>query len=219
MLWRELRARGLRYQSLDGASDKNAVQTVRSIEDSLAAKNANCIDGSILLCSFFERMSLPCFLLLPPQHAFVEFFDGKHFWELETTWLGKDQDCSKEYRASVFEKFPNIKKWSGAFKGQDALDFSSYLAALEYGEFEEYLQLKRVMEGDPESQLPPVKVLAEVLQEERSSAEQRETAFGLIQSKYLSVYYLKSARAAGIEPVPIPKKFKSELPPQPARTR
>ncbi len=219
MLWRELRARGLRYQSLTGTADRNAIQSVRSIEDSLAAKNANCIDGSILFCSFFERMSLQCFLLMPPQHAFVEFFDGENYWELETTWLGKDEECSKEFRASVFEKFPKIKKLAGAFKGQEAKDFNSYLAALEAGWCEKFAEFKRAMEGDPKSKLPPVKALAEVLQQEGTSAERKQEAFDLIRSQYLSLYDLQSARAAGIEPVPIPKKFKSELPPQPARTR
>ncbi len=56
LIWQDLVARGLRYQNLTAAS--GAAQRCRLVHESLGTANANCIDGTVLLASFFEAIGI-----------------------------------------------------------------------------------------------------------------------------------------------------------------
>lgn len=68
-----------------------ANQRVRLPRESLADRQANCIDGAVLFASLLEAASLNPALVVVPQHAFVawETWAGSNEWSfLETTMIG-----------------------------------------------------------------------------------------------------------------------------------
>jgi hypothetical protein len=68
-----------------------AGQRVRLPRESLAGRQANCVDGTVLVASLLEAMSINAAIVVTPQHAFVgwERADGIGQWDyLETTMIG-----------------------------------------------------------------------------------------------------------------------------------
>lgn len=89
-----LKAAGITYvNSLIAFSpdDGTATQRVRTPSESLADKEANCIDGTVLMASLIEACSMSAALVIVPGHAFVawETREGSGTWRyLETTMIG-----------------------------------------------------------------------------------------------------------------------------------
>jgi hypothetical protein len=86
-----------------------ATQRVRLPRESLADKEANCIDGTVLFASLLEGISMNPAIVLIPGHAFVawETWSGSNEWRfLETTMIGSstfEQACgSGETTAQVY---------------------------------------------------------------------------------------------------------------------
>ncbi len=72
-------------------TDTVALQRVRLPRESLADGAANCIDGTVLLASLLETMSLHPGIVVVPGHAFLgwEEWGGLNDWRfVETTMLG-----------------------------------------------------------------------------------------------------------------------------------
>ena len=69
LIWRELAMRGMRYQNLSGAAA--GAQRCRLVHESLSSANANCIDGTVLLASFFDAVGVNACIVLVPGHAFI----------------------------------------------------------------------------------------------------------------------------------------------------
>jgi len=92
-VWQALAARGVRYDAADPALARGPSvwsQRVRSPDEVLRDRRANCIDGSVLIASLLERLGLPARIALVPKHAFVGYRapgSGASTW-LETTLLG-----------------------------------------------------------------------------------------------------------------------------------
>jgi hypothetical protein len=73
------------------AEEGAAAQRIRLPRQSLAERQANCIDGTVLVASLLEAMSLSASIVLVPGHAFVawETWKGSDSWRfLETTLIG-----------------------------------------------------------------------------------------------------------------------------------
>ena len=74
-----------------GASVGMTTQRTRLPRESIAMRSANCIDGTVLLASLIEGVSLNPAIVLVPGHAFVgwEVWHGSDEWRfLETTMIG-----------------------------------------------------------------------------------------------------------------------------------
>jgi hypothetical protein len=74
-----------------GASAGMTTQRTRLPRESIAMRSANCIDGTVLLASLMEGVSLNPAIVLVPGHAFVgwEVWHGSDEWRfLETTMIG-----------------------------------------------------------------------------------------------------------------------------------
>jgi hypothetical protein len=81
-----------------------ASQTVRFLDDTIDATQANCVDGSVLMASILRKIGIDVHLVMVPQHCFLafrltdqpvenieEFFaDDSDLVGLETTMLGND---------------------------------------------------------------------------------------------------------------------------------
>ena len=93
-LWIALERHGLRYADEGAGLSQGPViysQRVRLLSDTWNERDANCLDGSVLIASALERLGIGSFLVLVPGHAFVGFYveEGRHEAEfLETTLLG-----------------------------------------------------------------------------------------------------------------------------------
>jgi hypothetical protein len=95
-----------------GAPTGSVTQRARLPRESLAHKNANCVDGTVLFASLLEGISLSPALLLLPGHALVgwESEEQAGDWQfIETTMIGShefDEACAsgqKQYaQASDF---------------------------------------------------------------------------------------------------------------------
>ena len=74
-----------------GATAGMVTQRTRLPRESLAMRSANCIDGTVLMASLIEGISLNPAIVLVPGHAFVawETWYGSQKWHfLETTMIG-----------------------------------------------------------------------------------------------------------------------------------
>ena len=98
-LWNALNRRGIHYADI-GATSSAKESTwnmhVRFLDESLDDRQANCVDGSVLLASVLRKIGLhPC-LVLAPGHMYLGFDldrEGHDRAYLETTLLGtKDED-------------------------------------------------------------------------------------------------------------------------------
>jgi hypothetical protein len=92
-----------------GAPPGVFMQRTRLPRESLAAKSANCLDGTVLMASLLEAASLSPALVLVPGHAFVgwETWGGKGDWQfLETTLIG-----TKDFAAARASGQRQYEKW------------------------------------------------------------------------------------------------------------
>ena len=89
---------GMQYSSITDTSNvskKVFSQYVRLIDESLYLQNTNCVDGSVLLASIFEKIGLRCFLVLEPGHMYlivgltenIEEFKEENFLFVESTLI------------------------------------------------------------------------------------------------------------------------------------
>lgn len=89
-----LKATGIVYVSSVvsfSPEEGTATQRVRLPRESLADREANCIDGTVLVASLLEAMSMSPAIVIVPGHAFVgwESCPGSGEWRhLETTMIG-----------------------------------------------------------------------------------------------------------------------------------
>jgi len=88
----------------------SASQRVRLPRESLADKQANCIDGTVLFASLLEGISLSPAIVLVPGHAFVAWDtwrDSNEWKYLETTMMGTntfEEACTSAEKTAAFYK-------------------------------------------------------------------------------------------------------------------
>jgi hypothetical protein len=92
-VWQVLARHGLRYSSItrtSAAQDAVLSQYVRFLDESWENRQANCVDGAVLLASVLRRIDLDPQLVLVPGHMFLGFdlAPGGERAYLETTRLG-----------------------------------------------------------------------------------------------------------------------------------
>lgn len=92
-IWAALQNRGLSYSSITTTttSERFSFQHVRFLDQSISASQANCVDGSVLLCSILRKIGFNVGIMLVPGHAYVCVRDqeNKQFIAgIETTMLG-----------------------------------------------------------------------------------------------------------------------------------
>jgi hypothetical protein len=92
---------------------------VRTIEDALQSKQANCVDGTVLMASILYRMGIKPVIMVTPSHCFLGYgIDAAQtgICFLETTMLQSEvspQDVaiaktSPVYDAALSEKYGNV---------------------------------------------------------------------------------------------------------------
>jgi len=120
-LWQALQQRGLRYSSIvQGSSMRAGVlsQYVRFLDQSIRARQANCVDGTVLLASLLRRVGIEPSIVLLPGHAVLGFAldeSGSAMAFLETTLLGDDQHSGTGSLAVVAASIPDLPDIMVAF--------------------------------------------------------------------------------------------------------
>jgi hypothetical protein len=96
-VWNALQRRGIKYSDVSTTTPSKFVvsQTVRFLDDSIAATQANCVDGSVLMASVLQKIGINSYLVMVPGHCFLAFDSGEgdddNIIGLETTMLGNDE--------------------------------------------------------------------------------------------------------------------------------
>ncbi len=150
-VWNALQRRGIKYSDVSTTLPSKTVyaQTVRFLDDSVQASQANCVDGSVMMASVLRKIGLDAYLVMVPGHCFLGFSDGneesKTMFFLETTMLGSDNLKSLTDLASLPEKLK---------QDEFAASYKTFVAALEQGKAT-YLENEAAFESeeDPNTQL------------------------------------------------------------------
>lgn len=131
-IWYVLQQRGITYSNavnVPGAGDV-PVQNVRFFSQVLANSQANCVEGSCMLASIYQRISLFPYLISTPDHMFLGIGDaeGELTYFLETTLIGSVK----------LDRLPTAEaKWEASKENfQAAMD----VAAREFEEMKPHLE-------------------------------------------------------------------------------
>ncbi|MDZ4287313.1 MAG: hypothetical protein U0984_05115 [Prosthecobacter sp.] len=96
-VWNVLQRRGIKYSDISVTTPSKFVvsQSVRFINDTIHATQANCVDGAVLIASILRKIGIKASLVMVPKHCFVAFATGNdddaELVGLETTMLGNDR--------------------------------------------------------------------------------------------------------------------------------
>ncbi|MDI1314945.1 hypothetical protein [Prosthecobacter sp.] len=101
-VWNALQRRGIKYSDVSHTTPSKLVvsQSVRFLDDSVRATQANCVDGTVLMASVLSKIGITSYLVMIPGHCFLAFDlgdgdDAKRVG-IETTMLGNDEIKSVE---------------------------------------------------------------------------------------------------------------------------
>lgn len=129
-VWNALQRRGIKYSDISTNIPSKRVysQSVRMLEESIKASQANCVDGSVLMASILRKIGMDVDLVMVPGHCLLAFTDGdkenpSRFF-LETTMLGNDD-------LQPVSKLPDLPEPSR--KGEFEASYATFAAALEAG--------------------------------------------------------------------------------------
>lgn len=92
-IWYVLQQTGVSYSNatqIPGQAEDVRVQNVRFFSQALASAQANCVEGTCMLASIYQRFDLFPYLILKPNHMFLGIGDanGDLTYFLETTMIG-----------------------------------------------------------------------------------------------------------------------------------
>lgn len=96
-IWNVLQRRGIKYSDVSTTTPSKYVitQTVRFLDESIKATQANCVDGSVLMASILQKIGINSYLVMVPGHCFLAFdlgrADDDEIIGLETTMLGDNK--------------------------------------------------------------------------------------------------------------------------------
>lgn len=110
-IWEYFCKRGTRYSDIMSssvASGKITSQYVRFFEQVVNNRQANCVDGTVMLASIFQKIGLETAIISMPSHMLLaicntwkkENEDGYYIF-LETTMMGTDKDSRKSFNAAL----------------------------------------------------------------------------------------------------------------------
>lgn len=90
-VYNAIQGRGMRYVNsviVYGTGNAEVAQRVRLPRESLQTCSANCLDGTVLMASALEHISLNAAIVLVPLHAFLGWQNWSGSWEyVETTMV------------------------------------------------------------------------------------------------------------------------------------
>ena len=147
-IWNVMQRRGMKYSDITPSSAESQVvlsQHVRLFDEAVSARQANCVDGTVLFASILRKINITPYLVLVPGHMFLAFdLDeaGTSTVALETTMMG-DTDLrkfdAKKIPAEVREAHKNNAS------------FAAFNAAIETGSEALSADAEKFESDDPEA--------------------------------------------------------------------
>ena len=91
-IWKTLQSHNITYSSITATSGsrEHLIQHVRFLEETISNEQANCVDGTVALCSIFQKIGLHTGIVLVPGHAYLVVYDKDNeapLFGVETTML------------------------------------------------------------------------------------------------------------------------------------
>jgi hypothetical protein len=91
-IWKTLQSHNITYSSITATSGsrEHLVQHVRFLDETIANEQANCVDGTVALCSILQKIGLNTGIAIVPGHAYLVVYDEKNeepLFGVETTML------------------------------------------------------------------------------------------------------------------------------------
>jgi hypothetical protein len=91
-IWTALANRRIAYSNISTTTNSSLhrFQHVRFLDQTIDSKQANCIDGSVLLASLLRKIGLNVGIITVPGHAYVSIYDKtdkKRWFAIETTMM------------------------------------------------------------------------------------------------------------------------------------
>lgn len=130
-IWNVLQRRGIKYSDVSTTTPSKFVvsQTVRFLDDTIEATQANCVDGSVLMASILRKIGIDAHLVMVPGHCFLSFrltnaevenyedlfAEDSDLLGLETTMLGQDNLKPAKDLPNLPEKLKQ-KEFQASFK-------------------------------------------------------------------------------------------------------
>jgi hypothetical protein len=122
-IWNVMQRRGMRYSNTVTTpyeSDTVLSQHVRLFDESVKAKQANCVDGSVLLAAVLRKIGLRTFLVIEPHHMFLAVDlkddDDDSMVGIETTLMGEDDLGKFDALSDISKKRREKLKNEASFK-------------------------------------------------------------------------------------------------------
>jgi FKBP-type peptidyl-prolyl cis-trans isomerase len=109
-VWRALRARDVKYVSINNADARtDGSQAIREFHESIRDEGANCADGTAAIASILAALDFDVHLFQLPGHVLVGVYlensgCDRHWIYLETTALGEDSAAPGETYLDEFEQ-------------------------------------------------------------------------------------------------------------------
>ncbi len=139
-IWRVLQTRGISYSDISKVSAQGETvfsQHVRFLDECITNKQANCIDGTVMIASVLQKIGINCGIVCVPGHAFLAIDldrEGKATIGLETTIIGKakKEDFDRVARVKeTLEKQPTFEEASwNSFSAAAKVGTARYQAEL-----------------------------------------------------------------------------------------
>lgn len=113
-VWTALHERGISYSDVSTTTPSKTVacQTVRFLDESIKAQQANCVDGSVMLASILRKIGLHVHLVMVPGHCLLAFDldkEGTKLLGLETTLLGDVSESAPEELPEWLASFDELE--------------------------------------------------------------------------------------------------------------
>ena len=141
-IWATMGHRGIQYSSITNTSSSSQSvfsQRVRSLGNVLKNNQANCVDGSVFMCSVLKAIDLHSFLVKVPGHCYMGVYldeQKKKPYFIETTTIGNaglvglkvgSEQAKKQAMASLREAAAVAKKDYMAHAKEFNKDDSEYI--------------------------------------------------------------------------------------------
>ncbi|GIM52973.1 hypothetical protein CAPN004_20030 [Capnocytophaga cynodegmi] len=115
-----LRSKGVKYSSItdtsNNSSNPNVVsQYIRFADEVMNNTQANCVDGTVFLCSALRKVGIEAFMVFQPGHVYLGYYanpDKKRPFLLETTMVGTDYSFMQATDINVNTFNKNIEKYN-----------------------------------------------------------------------------------------------------------
>lgn len=166
-IWQVLQRRGIKYSDVSTTTPSKTVvsQVVRSLDQTVEATQANCVDGSVLMASILTKIGLHAYLVMVPGHCFLAFdgdAKGESVIGLETTMLGQDNlksiDELKRLQVKAADKNVDLKKLNESVAKEAQASMATFLNAIDAGNSSLDKHAESFIEGsDPSTQLISVR--------------------------------------------------------------